>query len=124
MEQSVSYIASQQFNLFSGEASAPQGLKLRDKVAYILEHHPDARDDDALLLYYYWLEFDNLADSLEPDALRRFKTWFAGSATNPETIRRRRQEIQQLRGEYGHLLPSEQVANYRKARDSAGPPRG
>lgn len=111
-----------QFDLFGG-LSAPAGLSLQDKVAYVLEHYPEARDDDRLLTLWYWRTWDNLAAVVSEDQFDRLLTW-CRNAAHPETIRRRRQEIQKLRTEVGHLLPSDSVAAFRKAQDGAGPPRG
>lgn len=112
---------AKQCTLFGGFAPPPD-LDLRDRAAYILEQHPEARDDDALLLFYYWCEWDGLEALLDDEALDQLKG-FLQKATSAETIRRRRQEIQKLGHGGGHLQPSGSVADWRRARDGAGPPR-
>jgi len=103
-------------------AGPPPGLNLKQRVAYILTMYPETRDNDNLLVLHYWLTFDRLHSLLDQETLARLTDWIA-DATNPETIRRRRQEIQQLDTQAGDLQPSANVANYRRGRAHAGPPR-
>jgi hypothetical protein len=111
-----------QLDLLGGPPAPPQDLDLRDKVAYILEAHPEARDDDAALLFWYWVTWDGLGQLLGAEALEKLER-FMVRATSAETVRRRRQEIQKNRSKAGAQLPSRGVAEWRRARDGAGPPR-
>jgi len=111
-----------QMGLFGG-AEPPQGLTPQEKVAYILEVRPAARDDDRELMLAFWELFDGLTTVLGEEGAARFAAWFR-KATHPETIRRRRAEIQKLGGGGGALLPSPGEAARRRALDGAGPPRG
>ena len=111
-----------QMDLF-GRAAPPQGLSPQEKVAYILEICPAARDDDRELMLRYWELFDGLALVLGEQGADRFREWFR-MATHPETIRRRRADIQKLGGGGGSMLPSATEAARRRALDGAGPPRG
>lgn len=112
---------NQQLDLF-GDIHPPQDLDLRSRVAYVLEAHPETRDDDRLLTLWYWWEWNGLAAILTEAQFQVLLKW-AARADAPETIRRRRQEIQQLRGDLGALRPSPEVADFRRKRDGAGPPR-
>ena len=111
-----------QLDLLGGMAP-PQGLDPQEKVAYLLEQHPDARNNDRELMLAYWSEFDGMREVLGQEGATRFAAWFR-KATHPETIRRRRAEIQKLGGGGGSLLPSDGEAARRRALDGAGPPRG
>jgi hypothetical protein len=109
-----------QYDLF-GQIQAPQDLDLHSKVAYILEQHPEARDDDRLLVLWFWWEWNSLACLLTAAQFQDLLVWVMG-AEQPETIRRRRQEIQMLRSGVGTLQPSASTAAHRREQDSAGPP--
>lgn len=115
-----------QFDLFGSSTSLPPDLiasmNRDEKVAYILEHWPETRDDDRTLILRYWQEFDALEGALGSAEFARFAATFP-KLTSPETIRRGRQSVQKLRTGTGSLQPSGSVADYRRARDSAGPPR-
>lgn len=110
-----------------GEGLPPSGISLRDRVAHIMDEIPDARNDDPLAALEYWSRYDGMLDlkAFQNVAhLEQFCEWFRVVATNYETIRRRRQEIQRNRDDgIGHLRPSASVESYRRARDGAGPPR-
>ena len=110
---------AQQFDLF-GILRAPQDLDLQSKVAYVLEHHPETRDDDRLLILWYWWEWNGLNAMLDRQTFEVLCVWSA-NAEQPETIRRRRQELQQLRSGTGCLCPSPEVAEHRRQQDGAGP---
>jgi hypothetical protein len=60
-----------------------------DKVEFILEHFPEARNNDNYLIYMYWKLVDR-CETLD-DVLY---------ATAPEVIRRARQKIQNEKGKY------------------------
>jgi len=109
-----------QIDLF-GHAGPPPGLNRDEKVAYIMEHWPETRNDDRLLLLRFWQVFDSLDEVLGEEAARRFGAWFL-KATHPETIRRGRANVQKLRHGGGSLLPNAREAERRRALDGAGPP--
>lgn len=117
-------VAVQQFNLWGG-SSAPREMNYEQKVAYVLEVHPETRGNDRLLLFWYWCEFDGLAEVLGVEALGRFRDWLADEhrSTSPETIRRRRQEHQRLGDGGGHLLPPQEEIRRRKKKAHQGRPR-
>lgn len=112
-----------QLNLF-GEIVAPPLDSYRDRVAWILENYPEARNDDRLCLYLYWLLYDGLGVALGSDeTIARFRHFIENNATTPETIRRRRAEIQKLRYPgAGTLLPNSTEQARRRALDGAGSP--
>ncbi len=112
---------AQQIDLFGG-VHPPQDMTIQDQVAYVLDQHPETRDDDMALLFWYWKEWDGLYDALCPtdEWLMRFKRFLLEDATSPETIRRRRQEVQNDRN---RLRPSDAEAKYREKRSHAGPVR-
>ena len=119
------------------------GLTPRQKAEVLLDEDERVRNDDRLLMLAWWKRFDNLDelfrwtlhDLLEgevsdeelaamAEALsERFGDWFQRMATSPETIRRRRQEIQVNRQDQGAMRGSAHTTAYRRARDGAGPPR-
>lgn len=82
--------------------------KVRDRVEYLLEKYPSTRGDDRILLYRYYKTF-------EPEMMQiKFKA-FSNMlrATNPETIRRRRQEWNQE----GKYLPTKKTRIKRARRE-------
>ena len=110
-----------QFTMF-GDVAPPTGLDLPGKVGYILENFPETRGDDKQLVLRFWEQFDGLRAILGDDAMDKLLA--SGSRlSNPETIRRRRQEHQQLRTSYGHLRPDDATIKRRRAQDGAGPVR-
>ena len=119
-EKHVPYTA--QMYLFD-DGQPPAGLNRDEKVAYILEHWPECRNDDRLLMLRFWEVFDGMAEVLGEQGARRFRAWFC-KATHPETIRRGRASVQKLRRGGGALLPSDREAERRRALAGAGPPRG
>lgn len=136
---------SEQLNMFGPPMPAQSNADLspHQKAELLLEQFPETREDDRLLMLKWWASFDNLdavfrwtlSDLLEgevggeelaamAEALSgRFQEWFMRTATHPETIRRRRQDIQSNRKDLGALRGSASTTAYRKARDGAGPPR-
>jgi len=124
METPVDYLTARQFDLFGGLAYPP--LTDAQRVAVILEQHPEARNDDGLLIYLYWMEFDGLGAVLRDEETRaRFLAFLRDDTkTSAETIRRRRQEHQlNSTPGAGSLLPTPDQAEYRRRRAHAGPPR-
>ena len=119
------------------------GLTPRQRAELLLDEDQRLRNDDRLLMLAWWKRFDNLDElfrwtlhdllegevsdeELAPmaEALsERFGDWFQRMATSPETIRRRRQEIQSNRNNDGAMRGSPHTTAYRRARDGAGPPR-
>lgn len=114
-----------QFDLFGGMAP-PAHLNLQDRVRWILNTYPATRDDDRLLVLRYWLDFDGLGELLDADAIQTLERFLSHPKTaNPETLRRRRQELQRLDsgGSDETLAPSDSTKRWRKSRAHAGPPR-
>ena len=91
------------------------------KCAYVLEHIPETRQDDRLCLLVYWWMWDRLDVILSWDTFADLVAW-SFHATQPETVRRRRQEHQQIRHGAGSLLPDEATIERRRALDGAGSP--
>ena len=90
---------------------------LRDRIRYILEEHPDARDDYKLAIFIYWCEFDGLTDILG-DRADAFREWFISDAVSPQTLRNRTQEVQNRH--YG-LDASPEVEALRQKQSKRGP---
>ena len=119
------------------------GWRKTGEAELLLDENPQARNDDRLLMLLWWERFDALGTLFhwtlhdlfkgERDdeelqvmveaAMDRFHAWFQNTATHPETIRRRRAELQSNRKNHGTLRGSAGTTAYRKARDGAGPPR-
>lgn len=107
-------------NLF-GEQVGPPQLSIEEQVRYVLEHHPETRDNDGLLLVTVWELFYNLHNYISPicsGALAVFMD--KPHVPSSETITRRRREIQYDSGE---LVASESVEKHRLDRAAMGPPR-
>ena len=83
---------------------ASRSRRVKQNVLHILEHHPETRNDDKLLMLKYWELFDELSFD------ETFPTVFAARATNPESIRRARQSIQ----ESGLYLPTTEEIRKRR----------
>lgn len=81
---------------------------VRARVEDILERHPSTRGDDRILLYRYYKEY-------EPSLMQIKFTDFMSflRATNPETIRRSRQKI----NEEGKFLPTDKTVAKRRRRE-------
>jgi len=135
---------TEQLSMFGPSVPAEMDhLSPRQKAESLLDENVEARNDDRLLMLLWWIQFDGLAqnfywalrdllegeksdDELEVMAdalLERFRDWFRRTATHPETVRRRRAEIQSNRQKEGALRGSASTTAYRRARDGAGPPR-
>lgn len=114
-----------QMTLDGVEVDPYQDLNLRQRAAIILDNYPDARDNDNVFVLRCLWEFDGLRHVIDVATYRKILAWAARQDTTSfETWRRRRQEIQRNRSGAGYLQPSEDVADYRRRRDGAGPPRG
>ena len=74
-------MAIQQMGLFGGPPAPPQNLSPQEKVAYILEQRPAARDDDRELMLAFWEIFDGLALVLGEEGAAKFAAWFARRRT-------------------------------------------
>lgn len=136
-------MTTQQFDMFGPPTEALGDLTPLQKAEFLMDENEQARSDDRLLMLLWWERFDDLGPmfhwmmrDLLPDgtgdealqqaaekAMTRFMAWFENAATHPETIRRRRAELQANRKKHGTLRATPEVTAYRKARDSAGPPR-
>ena len=114
---------------FNGETAIVGNLQ--SLVAYVFEKYPDARSDNKLLTFFFWLEHCGLAEGLTdvvvcpvcqtPNTwtfIEKFKTWFIAKARMPETITRRQRELQ---GDIGVLKPSKTVQRERKLKSRQGP---
>jgi hypothetical protein len=83
------------------------GRTIRDNVETILRCYPDTRNDDKLLLLYYWAIIDGIEFGEE------FESQFKVQATMPESITRARRLIQ----EEGLFLPTTAVAIGRRNKE-------
>ncbi|MEM2566932.1 MAG: hypothetical protein QXH20_00450 [Candidatus Bathyarchaeia archaeon] len=85
--------------------SKPANLKdVETCVRYILAHYPNTRNNDKLLMLYYWQTIDQIPIP------KTFWHDFLTKATHPETIRRTRQKIQAQ----GNYLPTPETQQKRK----------
>jgi len=74
-----------------------------EKVAWILQKYPRARNHDKLLIFYFWKEIDNFQGEMDEEAIMQL--------TNTETIRRNRQFLQNVL----HLFePDEDIKEQRE----------
>jgi len=109
-------------NLFS-KNQAPPGMDLKQQAEYILREYPKSRSNDALFLMLWWEEFRGLAAYLG-DAERAQLTHFLNKVGSPETILRRRREIQGIDGGGdGAYQPTKNVLNHRREQAGKGPVR-
>jgi len=76
---------------------------IKSKVENLLEKLPETRNSDKLLQHYYWTTYDNVTD---------LNNWLS-RATDPESIRRCRQKIQEERPDLKANLEV-QEARYQK----------
>jgi len=79
----------------------------KDKVKSLLIDYPHLRDSDERLIATYWMKEAGSKDALDSITATQFLMNFvSGAYTNPESIRRVRQKIQedneQLRGKSYH----------------------
>ena len=102
-----------QQDLFGGQAIVGN---IVDKLTWILEQHPAARQDYKLAMYYYWLEFDGLAEILDGKA-DAFKQWLIDNATSPKTLQNRCMEIQ---NKHPDLEAPPEVEKWRQRQARAG----
>lgn len=72
-------------------------VKITDRVKYLLQVHPDLRDDDNRLIANVWKYDCDYKNMTGTDFLKAVAT---GSLTTTESIRRTRQKLQE---EYPHL---------------------
>ena len=103
-----------QLDLFGGSAP-PTGMKMQKRVAYVLENWPEAPDDDNALFVGYLVLFGHL----RRDEAERWQK-VLDNAPSFETLRRRRQELQ---NDLRAFRASEPVREWREARAGAGPIR-
>lgn len=113
-----------QLDIF-GNICAPADLSPQQRIAWLLDNDPELRDNDRALMLAHWRAFDGLEQVLDEASLDAFEEWFlnVNAATHPETIRRRRAELQRLRTGDGVFQPSRGESLRRRALDGAGPPR-
>jgi hypothetical protein len=103
-----------QQDLFGGTHVAGN---LVDRLEYLLEEHPEAREDYMTGIVLYWLEFDGLQTILG-DKADAFREWFMAHAKSPKTIQNRIMEIQNRRPD---LEASRDVEQVRQRLARAGP---
>jgi len=60
--------------------------KIQQRVLTVINQHPDAANDDAVLLANYWIMYDQWDES-------KSLYWNLTKATRPETITRRKREL-------------------------------
>ena len=102
----------------------PPNGPLKDRIAWILDTYPAARENYLIAQFYYWLEYDGLRQMLEPadhpvpDIADRFFWWYTTTARSPKTLLQRTQEVQKERP---HLAPSPETQDHRKRQATAGP---
>lgn len=88
--------------------------KVKERVAYILEHKPACKGNDALLTWYYHFYFDDWRDFVAPGKF--YEAWERiRQSTSPETVTRMRRKLQ----EGGEYLPSNRVRAKRTLREQA-----
>jgi hypothetical protein len=90
---------------------------LRQKMAYVLQKYPEARNDYRLAMFYFWLEFEGLDDALG-EKVDAFREWFVDRATSPKTLQNRTMEVQNRNPE---LDASPAVEEQRQRQSTAGP---
>lgn len=102
----------------------PPSGPLKDRIAWILEKHPEARDDHQLVHVLYWQYYDGLERVLNPvgdsdieDPLERFKWWYMNKARSPKTIQNRCMEVQRERP---HLAASKSAQKKRRRQATQG----
>lgn len=93
MPGSSSRIVAAQLS-FDGPA-VPAG-DIKQRVAALLEQHPDARQDYARLVFYYWRDCDGMSALFArfPGLETAFLDFIAGRATSWKTIQNRAMEVQ------------------------------
>lgn len=92
-----------------------------DRIDFLLETCPEARDSYMTLIARYWLQFDGLSALLAQGMSEKdFQVWFEFRATSPKTIQNRAMEIQRRKA---HLDASPAVLKTRARQATAGPVR-
>ncbi len=104
-----------QHSMFGGVAIAGTIL---DKMTYVLEKYPRARESYQYAAFFYWLEFDGLGEILGDQALcDRFARWLDRDATSFKTLQNRAMEIQNDRPD---LEAPREVERIRQRQSRAG----
>lgn len=106
--------------------NVPPSGSLYQRITWILQKHPEAKEDYRLAAFYYWMHYDGLAQTLAPDAtqdeidaaLSRFLEWYITTARSPKTLLQRTQELQRMRPD---LAPSPATRARRQRQAKAGP---
>jgi len=107
-------------DLFGNEVGPPD-LSISDRVKWVLETYPETRDSEAALLIRFWISFCNLGDYLSLNSIYALEKYLSlPSVISPETISRRRREIQYDAGEF---KASANVESHRLQRAMNGPPK-
>ena len=102
-----------ELSLVSGPKD-PEKLSLTQKVAYVLERYPETRDSDSALWMRVYIRFYDLDPMSRLATLALFLE--QADIPTPDTITRRRREIQHIRDVGGALLPSPDIAEHRLTR--------
>ena len=69
---------------------------IKDNVEALLTEYPELRDDDLKLAFAYWEHYDNIVNCVGSNIfLHVSQEMLSSRVTNPESIRRVRQKIQQ-----------------------------
>jgi hypothetical protein len=93
----------------TGAVMLARGVTVKARVKEILIEIPQTKGDDLLLIYHYWRRHDFIRISFS-----KFKDLIY--ATSPESIRRRRQELQHDNAE---LRATERVVHKRERNEEA-----
>lgn len=102
-----------QRDLFGGQTITGDVIT---KMTFVLEQHPEAREDYKLAMFYYWREFDGLDETLNGQ-IDAFKEWLANQATSPKTLQNRCMEIQNKRPD---LEAPPEIEEWRQKQSKAG----
>lgn len=82
---------------------------VEEKVCWLFKRHPNLRNSDKLLIFYYWVIVDGYEGQLDEDVILKL--------TSSESIRRVRQHIQ---NDLGFFLPYDtEVIEGRKISEEA-----
>lgn len=93
----------------TGAVMFARGQTVKARVKEILIEVPQSKGDDLILIYNYWRQYDAIRIGF-----KQFKDLLY--ATSPETIRRRRQELQH---DDPTLRPSVRVKHKRERNEEA-----
>ena len=109
--------AIKQLQLF-GVAGPPLELRsAKERVKWVLQEHPEARDCYRTAQFYVWLYWYNLRDNL--GSVEQFRKWYTSEKTvAAKTILQRCQEVQKQNPE---LRPRPSIQKRRQQQSRQGP---